>query len=104
MQGLADSAGAGVQLSHHALDLLAQACRIQVNAKDVLAAVESLQAAEVLGTFLDFQGSIPFIAARNWISYACIASLTAYLGNITRPKCNLSRHCYRIYHYRKGNV
>lgn len=45
-----------------------------------------------------------FMEVRNWISYACTASLMAYLGNITRPKCNLPRHCYRIYHYRKGNV
>ena len=55
MQGLADSAGASVQLGHHALDFLAQADLVQVHAKDVLAAVESLQAAEVLGTFLDLQ-------------------------------------------------
>ena len=55
MQGLADSAGAGVQLGHHALDLLAQACLIQVDAKDVLAGVQGFQAAEVLRALLDFQ-------------------------------------------------
>ena len=57
MQGLADSAGAGVQLGCHALDLFAQADLVQVDAEDVLAGVESLQAAEVLRAFLDFASS-----------------------------------------------
>ena len=57
MQGLADCAVASVQLLDHALDLLTQTDRIQVHTEDVGAAVQVLQAAEVLLAFLDFQRS-----------------------------------------------
>ena len=57
MQGLADCAVAGVQLLDHALDLLAQADSVQINAEDIGTAVQLLQAAEVLLALFDFQGS-----------------------------------------------
>ena len=56
MQGSADSAGACEQLLGHGLDLLAQTNGVQVHAEDVGAAVQSLQAGEVLLAFLDLQG------------------------------------------------
>lgn len=55
MQGLADSAVASVQLLDHAFDLLTQTDLIQVDTEDVSAAVQILQAAEVLLPFLDLQ-------------------------------------------------
>ena len=44
MKGLADCAVAGIEFLDHALYTLAKTCLIQVNGKDVLAAVESLEA------------------------------------------------------------
>ena len=57
MQGGADSAGACEQLLGHGLDLLAQTDGIQIHAKDIGTAVQSLQAGEVLLTGLHLQGS-----------------------------------------------
>ena len=57
VQGLAHSAGACEQLLGHGLDLLAQTNGIQVNTEHIGAAVQLLQAAEVLLAFLDFQWS-----------------------------------------------
>ena len=56
MQGLAHCAVTGVQLLDHALDLLAQTDGVQIHTEHVGTAVEVLQAAEVLLTFLDLQG------------------------------------------------
>ena len=56
MQGSADSAGACEELLGHGLDLLAQTDGVQVHAEDIGAAVQSLQAGEVLLAFLDLQG------------------------------------------------
>ena len=48
---------AGIKLFHHALNLSAQASLVEVDTKDVLAAVERLQAAPVLIGLADFEGS-----------------------------------------------
>ena len=55
MQSLANSAGAGIQLSHHTLDLLAQASLIQIQAEDIGTGIQLLQAGEVLLTLAHFQ-------------------------------------------------
>ena len=57
MQSLADCAGTGVQFCHHALDRLAQAQCVDVNTEHIGTGIQSLQAAEVLRAFLDFQRS-----------------------------------------------
>ena len=55
MQGLAHSAGAVIQLGHHALDALAQAGGIQIHAEHILTAVKLLQAAHILGALFHLQ-------------------------------------------------
>ena len=57
MQGLADSAGAGVQFSNHAFDLFTQAQFVDVNTEHIGTSVQSLQAGEVLLASLDLQRS-----------------------------------------------
>ena len=57
MQGSADSAGACEQLLGHGLDLLAQTDGVQIHAEDIGAAVQSLQAGEVLLASFHLQGS-----------------------------------------------
>ena len=57
VQGSADSAGACEQLLGHGLDLLAQTDGVQVHAEDIGAAVQSLQAGEVLLAGFHLQGS-----------------------------------------------
>ena len=48
MEGLADGTGAGKEFLDHALNLFAEACLVEVEGEDVLAAIEFLEGTPVL--------------------------------------------------------